>query len=330
MPSLGIVKDVGYNGRTTMPDYRIEKDSFGEVQVPKEALYGAQTQRAVENFPISGIRFPRAFIRSLGIIKSSAALTNMELGLLTTEKGRALQAAASEVAEGRWDAEFPLDIFQTGSGTSTNMNANEVISTLANMAIAAKKSPERVHPNDDVNMGQSSNDVIPSAIHISSALLLRELLLPSLSLLHDTLQSRAGEFMSVVKTGRTHLMDAMPLALGQEINGWAYQVSQARARLQACMPELMKLALGGTAVGTGINAHPEFGNRTAAKIAEMTGLPFVEADNHYAAQASMDAITGLSGQLKTTASALMKIANDLRLMNSGPVAGLAEISLPAL
>nr|PZN68458.1 MAG: aspartate ammonia-lyase [Sphaerobacter thermophilus] len=307
--------------------YRIERDSMGEMRVPADALYGASTARAVENFPISGLRFPRAFIRALGLIKLAAARTNAELGLLSEEKSRLIQEAAQEVAEGRWDDEFPLDIFQTGSGTSTNMNANEVIATRA-AQIAGGGRP--VHPNDDVNMGQSSNDVIPSAIHVSAYLEIAEQLLPAMAHLQETLERRAAETDDVVKMGRTHLMDAMPVRLSQEISGWAAQVAQARERIEATLPRLAQLALGGTAVGTGINTHPEFGSRVAAALADITGLPFREADNHFAAQATQNTASEVSGQLKTYAAALMKIANDLRWMNSGPQGGLAEIALPAL
>ena len=309
---------------------RIEHDSLGEVRVPADALYAAQTQRAVENFPISGLRFPRVFIRALGLIKQAGAAVNAQLGLLEPEPARAIQQAAEEVARGRHDAHFPIDIFQTGSGTSTNMNANEVIATLANRILDAGEGEQRVHPNDHVNLGQSSNDVIPTAIHVAAGLQAHEILLPGLNTLYHLLARRAAEFDIVVKTGRTHLMDAMPTRLGQEISGWAYQVAQSVERIETTLPRLAALALGGTATGTGINTHPEFGGRVAALLAEWTGLPFVETDNHFAAQAAMDSATELSGQLKTAASSLMKIANDLRLMNSGPIAGLGEIALPAL
>jgi fumarate hydratase class II len=286
-------------------EMRIEHDSLGEVQVPGWALYGAQTQRAVDNFPISGLRFPRVFIRALGLIKATAAQVNAELGLLEAEKARAIVKAAEEVAAGQWDEHFPIDIYQTGSGTSTNMNANEVIANRAAQMLGGELGSKSIHPNDHVNMGQSSNDIIPAAIHLSACL-------------------------DVVKTGRTHLMDATPVRLGQEIGGWAYQVAQSIERIQDCLPRLAKLAIGGTAVGTGINTHPEFGGRVAAKLAHRTGLPFVESEQHFAAQAAMDSAAELSAQLKTAATALMKIANDLRWMNSGPIAGLGEITLPAL
>lgn len=313
-----------------MAEYRIERDSIGEVRVPAHALYGAQTQRAVENFPISGIRFSRAFIRALGLIKCAAAEVNFELGLLDAPKADAIQRAAREVADGEWDAHFPIDIFQTGSGTSTNMNVNEVIANRATQLLGAEIGSRLVHPNDHVNMGQSSNDVIPSAIHVSAYLEALEVLLPALSHLHEVLCKRAEELDDVVKTGRTHLMDAMPVRMSQEIGGWAYQVQQSIERIEGCLPRLAQLALGGTAVGTGINAHPEFATRVAEKLAQRTGIPFVESKNHFAAQSAMDAATELSGHLKTAATALMKIANDLRWMNSGPIAGLGEIALPAL
>ncbi|HAK88656.1 MAG: aspartate ammonia-lyase [Nitrospirae bacterium GWB2_47_37] len=311
-------------------DYRIEKDSMGEVKVPSDALYGAQTQRAIENFKISGIRFPRAFIKALGLIKAAAAEVNAELGVLDSKTAKAIKTASDETAGGKWDDHFPLDIFQTGSGTSTNMNANEVIANRAAQILGGESGSNLVHPNDHVNMGQSSNDVIPSAIHVSAYMQVNDTLLPSLKHLHAGLKNRETEFKDVVKTGRTHLMDAVPVTLGQEIGGWAYQVQQGMERIESCLPRLAKLAGGGTAVGTGINTHPEFGRRTAAKLASYTGLPFVEADNHFAAQASMDTAAELSGHLKTIASSMIKIADDLRLMNSGPVAGLGEISLPSL
>jgi fumarate hydratase class II len=311
-----------------MSEYRVERDSLGEVKVPAEALYGAQTQRARENFPISGTPFPRGFIRALGLIKAASAEVNAELGLLDRERAEAIARAAEEVSRGAWDAHFPIDIFQTGSGTSTNMNANEVIAHRACQILGTGAA--RIHPNDHVNMGQSSNDVIPTAIHVAAYLEVKELLIPALRNLHGALMTRAVELADIVKTGRTHLMDAMPIRLDQEIGGWAYQVSQSVERLESCLPRLAKLALGGTAVGTGINADPRFAGMVAAKLSGRTGLPFVESDNHFAAQATMDTATELSGHLKTTASALMKVANDLRWMNSGPIAGLAEITLTSL
>jgi len=311
-----------------MNDYRIEKDSLGEIQVPVDALYSAQTQRAVLNFPVSNIRFPRVFIRSLGLIKAVAAEVNAGLGLLDAKIAEAVRLAALEVADGKWDDHFPLDIFQTGSATSTNMNANEVIANRATQLLGPSAKP--VHANNDVNMGQSSNDVIPAAIHVSAYIQTHEVLIPSLKHLHATLKIREGEFSALVKTGRTHLMDAMPIMLGQEISGWAYQVAQSVERIQSTLPRLAKLALGGTAVGTGVNAPKDFGRLVADRLADRTKLPFVETDNHFAAQAAMDTAVELSGQLKASASSFMKMANDLRWMNSGPIAGLGEISLPSL
>jgi len=312
-------------------DFRIEKDSLGPVQVPVDALYGAQTMRAVENFPISGIPFPRSFIRALGLVKLAAAQVNQELGHLDPHLTEALVQAAQEVADGRWDGDFPIDIYQTGSGTSTNMNANEVISNRAIQIMGGEvgsKTP--VHPNDHVNMGQSSNDVIPTAIHVAAYLEVIEALLPALRHLHAALLEKSVEFDDALKTGRTHLMDAMPVRLGQEFGGYAAQIAAGIQRVESTLPRLAELALGGTAVGTGINALPGFAAAVAVRLAEITGASFREADNHFAAQASMDACVELSGQLKAVAVSLMKISNDLRWMNSGPVAGLGEIVLPAL
>jgi fumarate hydratase class II len=306
---------------------RVERDSMGEMEVPVDALYGATTARAIRNFPISGLRFTRPFLRALGLIKGACATVNGDLELLPNEKVTLIAQAAAEVERGDWDDQFPIDIFQTGSGTSTNMNANEVIASRADQ-IAGGGHP--VHPNDDVNMCQSSNDVIPTAIHVAAFLLVAERLLPAMEHLQQTLDRRAQETDEVVKTGRTHLMDATPVRLGQEIGGWSAQIGNARARIDATLPRLAELAIGGTAVGTGLNAHPEFARRVTDKLAERTGLPFVEAPDHFAAQGSMDTAVELSGQLKAYAAGLMKIANDLRWMNSGPQAGLAEIALPAL
>ncbi|MBI5641284.1 MAG: class II fumarate hydratase [Nitrospirae bacterium] len=313
-----------------MKTYRIEKDSLGEVKVPEDALYGPQTQRAVDNFPVSGIRFPRVFIRALGMIKTAAAETNKELGLLFPDVADAIQKAADEVSQGRWDDHFPVDIFQTGSGTSTHMNTNEVIANRAISILKGKSQIKSIHPNDHVNMGQSSNDVIPTAIHVSVCLQLHELVFPALRHLKETLDKRSAEFSDVVKTGRTHLMDAVPIRMSHEISGWSYQIAEASERIMSCLPRLLRLAIGGTAVGTGMNTHPEFGKMVARKLSGRTGLAFVETDNHFAAQAGMDSATELSGHLKTAATSLFKIANDLRLMNSGPSAGLAEIVLPPL
>ncbi|MCO6440955.1 MAG: class II fumarate hydratase [Nitrococcus mobilis] len=305
--------------------YRIEKDSMGELRVPAEALYGAQTQRAVENFPISGLRLPRAFIRALGLIKAAAARANGSLGGLEERIADAVAQAAEAVARGDCDAHFPVDVFQTGSGTSTNMNANEVIAQLASRRLGVS-----VHPNDHVNMGQSSNDVIPTAIHVSAALECHEHLLPALADLAKALETRAAELAEVTTTGRTHLMDAMPITLGQEIGGWAAQIRHAGERIESALEGVYALAQGGTAVGTGINAHPELGDRVATLLAERTGIAFRVSDNPFESLSSQDAAVALSGQLKVAAVSLMKIANDLRWMNSGPLAGLGEISLPAL
>jgi len=305
--------------------FRVEHDSMGELKVPADALWGAQTQRAVENFPISGLPMHRAFIRALGLIKASAATVNQALDVLDKKRGQAIEAAALEVADGRHDRHFPIDVFQTGSGTSTNMNANEVIAHLA-----TTRAGETVHPNDHVNMGQSSNDVIPTAIHVSAALEVKEKLLPALKRLAETIEAKSRETAKVVKTGRTHLMDAMPLTLGQELSGWAAQIRNGMARVEAVAPRLNALAQGGTAVGTGINAHPEFGKRIAAELGRRTGIPFKTSDNYFESLSAQDAAVELSGQLKTVAVSLMKIANDLRWMNSGPLAGLGEIALPAL
>jgi fumarate hydratase, class II len=304
---------------------RVEHDSMGALEVPTSALWGAQTQRAIQNFPSSGLKMPRAFIRALGLIKYAAAGANGDLGDLALPTAKAIRAAAMEVAEGRHDDQFPVDVFQTGSGTSSNMNANEVIATLAARALGGP-----VHANDHVNMGQSSNDVIPTAIHVAAALLLAEQVLPALRHLGEVLGARAAEFKTVVKTGRTHLMDAMPITLSQELTGWRAQIDKNCARLLSVMPRLLQLAQGGTAVGTGINARPEFGAAVARHLAADTGLAFVANDNYFEALSCQDTAVELSGQLKVLSVSLMKIANDLRWMNSGPLAGLGEIALPAL
>ncbi len=309
-----------------MSGYRTERDSMGELQVPADALYGAQTQRAVENFPVSGLTMPRAFIRALGLIKATAAEVNRDLALLEGELADAIVQAAEAVADGAHDQHFPVDVFQTGSGTSSNMNANEVIARLASQARGAGQ----VHPNDHVNMGQSSNDVIPTAIHLSAALELRDRLLPSVSHLREVIDRRADELQAVPKTGRTHLMDAMPVTLGQELGAWSSQLTLGAERLADSQKRILELAQGGTAVGTGINAHPEFAARFAARMAERTTLPFRPSRDHFQSLASQDASVELSGQLRVLAVSLMKIANDLRWMNSGPLAGLGEIALPAL
>jgi fumarate hydratase class II len=254
--------------------YRTERDSMGELRVPEDALWGAQTQRAVDNFPVSGLTMPRQFIRALGLIKWACAGANSELGLLPTKKAMAIQEAAHEVADGQHDAHFPIDVFQTGSGTSSNMNANEVIARLATTKLGAT-----VHPNDDVNMGQSSNDVIPTAVHVSAALSVQEILLPGLNHLRETIKAKAKATDSVIKTGRTHLMDAMPVRLGQELGGWESQIAHSIERIEGCLPRTTQLAQGGTAVGTGINAHPKFGAKVAVLLSEQTGIPFRVADN---------------------------------------------------
>ena len=308
---------------------RIESDSMGEMQVPSAAYYGAQTARAIENFPISEIRFPPNFIRALALIKQHAAAVNCELGLLTAEKSAAIQAATREVIEGKWQAQFPLDIFQTGSGTSTNMNANEVIANRAAELMGLKPGGKSVHPNDDVNRCQSSNDVIPSAIHIAVWEGLVRDLVPALGELTDTLEKKASEFDDVLKIGRTHLQDATPIRLGQEFSGYARQIELAAMRIKALDVSLTELALGGTAVGTGINAHPEFAKRTIAKISQDTGLSFREAKNHFSAQASIDGCVAAASALKGVALSFIKIANDIRWMGSGPRCGLGELRLPA-
>ncbi len=305
--------------------YRIEKDSMGEVRVPASALYAAQTQRAVENFPISGIPFPRPFIKALAMVKATAAEVNQSLGLLDGAITGAIVSAAGEVEAGQHDIQFPLDIFQTGSGTSTNMNANEVIATLATHRLGSK-----VHPNDHVNCSQSSNDVIPTTIHVSALLETDGHLIPAMEYLAGAIEKKAAEVDHVVTTGRTHLMDAMPIRLSQELGGWAGQIRDCIARLKATYPRIGSLALGGTAIGTGINAHPEFGAKVAEALAAKTKLPFQTSGNYFVSLSSLDAVVELSGQLKTFAVALMKIANDLRWMNSGPIHGIAEIALPSL
>ena len=309
-------------------EYRIEKDSMGEVKVPKSAYYGAQTQRAVENFPISGIGFPPRFIRALAIIKHAAASVNEELGLLDSKIANVIRRAAGEVIEGKLDKEFVVDIFQTGSGTSTNMNVNEVIANRALELLGKQRGGKEVHPNDHVNMSQSSNDVIPTAIHISALEAIQKELLPALKELHKALRKKAREFDRIVKIGRTHLADATPIRLGQEFGGYARQIELSIERIKAACGGLEELALGGTAVGTGINAHPKFPSRALKKISEMTGLNFREARNHFEAQAAKDAVVEVSGSLKTLAVSLTKIANDLRWLSSGPRCGIGEIGLP--
>jgi len=306
--------------------YRIEKDSLGEMQVPADALYGPQTQRAVENFPISGQRFGRRFIQAMGVIKRAAAETNASLGHLDRAIARSIVAAATEVAEGKWDDQFVLDVYQTGSGTSTNMNANEVIAHRATQLM--KKGS--VHPNDHVNFGQSSNDVIPTAIHVSARVAIEEELIPALEHMRKALAAKAKKFDKVVKSGRTHLMDATPVRLGQEFRGYATQVAKGIERLKHASVELEELALGGTATGTGINTHEQFAGKAITRIAKATGISFREADDHFEAQGSKDAAVSASGALNTVATSLMKIADDLRWLGSGPTSGIHEIRLPAI
>jgi len=305
---------------------RTERDSMGEMQVPVDAMYGASTARAVENFPVSGLRFPREFIKSLGQIKRAAAEVNETLGKLDSRHAKLIRQAAEELAEGQWDDQMVVDIFQTGSGTSTNMNANEVIAHRCTQLDSAVP----VHPNDHVNMGQSSNDVIPTAIHVAAADLLAHELLPALQHLHAELVEKSMETRDTVKIGRTHLMDATPITLGQEISGWARQVKLGIVRLETTMPRLAELAIGGTAVGTGLNTHPEFGVRMAKTLSSSCGIEFTEAVNHFEAQAAQDATVELSGALKTLAVSLFKIANDVRLLNAGPRCGIGEITVPAV
>jgi fumarate hydratase class II len=311
--------------------HRIEKDSMGEMSVPAAAYYGASTQRAVENFPVSGEPLPPRFVHALGLVKLAAARVNRALGLLEAEPADAIERAAREVADGALDAEFPIDVFQTGSGTSTNMNANEVIATRADELLHGRRGgARRVHPNDHVNLGQSSNDVIPTVLHVSAVLALEEDLLPALSHLHGALAQKARAFDGIIKSGRTHLMDATPIRLGQEFAGYASQVEHSIERVQAVLPHLRELAIGGTAVGTGLNAHAEFGRRMAEELTALTGTAFFEARDHFEAQGAQDAAAWASGALNSTAASFMKIANDLRLMNSGPRTGLSEIMLPAI
>ncbi|MHB8604047.1 MAG: class II fumarate hydratase [Thermoplasmatota archaeon] len=307
-------------------EFRIEKDTMGEMRVPTWALWGASAQRAVENFPVSGERMPGSFLHALGLVKLAAARVNRELGGLDAKKAAAIEKAAREVADGKLDAHFPIDVFQTGSGTSTNTNANEVIAHRAMQLEAGLK----VHPNDDVNRGQSSNDVIPGTMHVAALLALERDLLPALKILHHALDAKAREFDAVIKTGRTHLMDAVPIRLGQEFSGYASQIEHAIERVEAVLPHMRELAIGGTAVGTGLNAHPEFGRRMATELTSLTGTRFVEARNHFEAQGAQDAYAWAAGALTSVAASMMKIANDIRILASGPQAGLAEITLPAI
>jgi len=311
-------------------EFRIEKDSLGEMKVPADALWGAQTQRAVENFPISDLRFPRRFIAALGMVKKAAAETNMELGLLDPEIGKAVVAAADEVIAGDLDRHFVLDIFQTGSGTSTNMNANEVIANRANQLLGGDIGSKKVHPNDHINIGQSSNDVIPTAMQVAACVALQDDLLPGLAVLRTSLAEKAEEYDHIVKSGRTHLMDATPIRLGQVFGGFAAQIALGMRRVKEGLNDLAELPLGGTAVGTGINTHPEFAERAVERLSTMTGISFRVAENHFERQATRDTVVYAHGALNTIAVSITKIANDLRLLASGPRAGLNEITLPAV
>ncbi len=309
---------------------RVERDSMGEMQVPANAYYGASTQRAVLNFPISDLRFPRRFIKALGQIKLCAAQVNAELSLLDEKLAKAISEAAQEVVDGKLDSEFVLDIFQTGSGTSTNMNANEVIANRASELLGGARGSRLVHPNDHVNFGQSSNDVIPTAIHIAALMAIHEDLLPALDGLERALNQKAVEFMDVIKTGRTHLQDATPIRLGQEFRGYAGQIERGIKRLRLAQEELAEVALGGTAVGTGVNTHPDFARRVCELLSERNGVAIRETGNHFQAQSTLDNIVSASGALNTLAVSLMKIANDIRWLGSGPRAGIGEIELPAV
>ena len=310
------------------PDTRIERDTMGELHVPAQAYYGVQTARAIENFPISPLRFPRAFIRALGLIKQGAAKVNASLGMLKKKPALAIQQAAEEVIQGKWDDEFPVDIFQTGSGTSTNMNANEVIANRASEILGAKRGQRVVHPNDHVNLGQSSNDVIPTAMHVASIEMIAQELIPALQRLHQSLKRKARQFDKIVKIGRTHLQDATPVRLGQEFGGYARQIELALERAKQAKHVMRELALGGTAVGTGLNAHPKFARFVIQHISKAIRSPLQEAVHHFEAQSAQDSIVEASGCLRTIAVSYMKIANDLRWMGSGPRCGLGEIHLP--
>jgi fumarate hydratase class II len=310
-------------------DFRIETDSMGEIQVPANKYYGAQTERSLMNFKIGGERFPRELIRALGILKKAAALTNKELGILPSDKADLIVKASDEVIDGKLDEHFPLVVWQTGSGTQTNMNANEVISNRAiEMSGGVMGSKKPIHPNDDVNKAQSSNDTFPTAMHIAAVEEIHRRLIPMVTKLRDALAVKSKEFKDIIKIGRTHLMDATPLTLGQEFSGYTQQLTNGLERINGCMPRMYELALGGTAVGTGLNTHPDFAVKSAAKIASLTGLPFVTARNKFEALASHDALVELSGVLKTIAASLMKIANDVRWLGSGPRSGIGELNLP--
>jgi fumarate hydratase, class II len=307
---------------------RIERDSMGEMEVPADAYYGASTQRAVLNFPISGQALPRRFIRALGMVKRTAAQTNLELGLLARRRARAIAAAAQEVVDGKLDDQFPIDVYQTGSGTSTNTNANEVIANRATELLGGERGSKLVHPNDHVNLCQSSNDVIPTAIQLASAMAIKDELQPALARLHRALDAKSKEFWPVVKTGRTHLQDATPIRLGQEFRGYAGQIEESIRRADGAADELSRVPLGGTAVGTGINSHPQYARLACARLAKATGLAVRETSNHFHAQATLDALVAAHGAVRTIATSLWKIGSDVRLMGTGPVAGLGELRLP--
>jgi fumarate hydratase, class II len=310
---------------------RIEKDTLGEVRVPQNAYWGAQTQRALENFQISNLKFPKSFIKALAYVKLACLEVNYELGKIPQNYYNAIKQAINEIIEGKFDDQFPLDIFQTGSATSTNMNINEVISTRANEILTGKRiTKEPIHPNDHVNMGQSSNDVIPTAMNVSAYYETKYKLIPSIEHLYQTIVKKSLELKGIIKTGRTHLMDAMPISFEQELSGWATQILYAKHRIESTFTRLRELAIGGTAVGTGINTHPNFGKKVAEKLSKLLNLDFIEANNHFEAQSSRDSILELSSALKILATNLIKISNDLRLMNSGPIAGFSEIILPEL
>ncbi len=324
----GAKNDDRAKARETSRGTRTERDTMGELEVPADAYYGVQTARAIENFPISELRFPRAFLRALGLIKWAAAGVNQSLSLLDKKRAGAIQAASREVIEGRWDREFPVDIFQTGSGTSTNMNANEVIANRASELMGGSRGSKTVHPNDHVNLGQSSNDVIPTAIHVAAAETLQTRLIPALTRLHRALGRKAREFDKLVKIGRTHLQDATPIRLGQEFGGYARQIELGIDRARHALDVLSEVALGGTAVGTGLNTHPKFASKVMALVSRETSCRFREAVNHFEAQSAQDSLVEVSGELRTIAVSLMKISNDVRWLGSGPRCGLGELVLP--
>src|SRR3954471_25069554 len=312
-----------------MSDYRIERDTFGDIRVPADRLWGAQTQRSLENFRISGERVPTELIRALAKVKRACATVNRELGVLDAKKADAVIAAADEVLGGKHDGEFPLVVWQTGSGTQTNMNMNEVLANRASELLGGQRGEERlVHPNDDVNKGQSSNDVFPTAMHVAAVPAVVDQLIPAVGLLRDTLKRKSDEYKDIVKIGRTHLQDATPLTLGQEMSGWVAQLDHGIRHVESALHHLRELALGGTAVGTGLNAHPEFADRVARELSRLTGHPFTSAPNKFEALATHDALVFAHGALKTLAASLMKIANDVRWLASGPRCGIGEIRIP--